>query len=341
MAEKDSKEVAPPEIDCEVCELPFSACACEEAAAYDAANPIITPDSIPSDDEIIAALTALGGRTDALSLGNALIALGYRTSRAQLGMQRAGDRGIIEYAHDWTIVLPAKAQDDPARRTFAMIKPDATERGVEGEMLTVIQQAGFRILELRRTRLERADAEWLYREHAERSHFSDLVDYTISGDVVLLHLQYPSTSAATAFRKLMGATDRTKADPGTLRALFAVGYRENSIHGSDSPEAALEELGHFFPQRKPTPGAFWPCAPCFVDCDPTSVAAIMIRAACNDAPYGDDDLSENQIGKSAVTFWEQVSTHADRIASWAVQGLGIVGRAQVGGSATPTGKAEG
>lgn len=130
--------------------------------------------------------------------------------------------------------------------TFAMIKPDATSRGVEEDMIADMKAAGFEILARKDRSLDRSEAEWLYKEHKDRDHFPDLVDYTISGPVVLLHLQADMDNAPAAFRTLMGATDRTKAAPGTLRAKYAVGYRENSIHGSDSPSAAIDEITRFF-----------------------------------------------------------------------------------------------
>lgn len=130
--------------------------------------------------------------------------------------------------------------------TFAMIKPDATARGVEDAMIADIEAAGFRVKQAERRVLRREEAEFLYDEHRRRDHFNDLVDYTISGDVVLLRLEGDDQNTPGAFRKLMGATDRTKADPGTLRERYAVGYRENSVHGSDSPDAAVNELAYFF-----------------------------------------------------------------------------------------------
>lgn len=130
--------------------------------------------------------------------------------------------------------------------TFAMIKPDATARGVENEMIADIEAAGFRVKQSERRVLERREAERLYEEHRRRDHFKDLVDYTISGEVILLHLESDHDNTPAAFRKLMGATDHTKADPGTLRAKYAIGYRENSVHGSDSPRAAIDEISYFF-----------------------------------------------------------------------------------------------
>lgn len=134
----------------------------------------------------------------------------------------------------------------PQNETFAMIKPDATARGVEDAMIADIEAAGFRVVRRERRRLQREEAERLYEEHSRRDHFSALVDYTISGEVVLLHLQSDHDDTATAFRALMGPTDRNAAGPETLRARYAVGYRENSIHGSDSPASAIGELAYFF-----------------------------------------------------------------------------------------------
>jgi nucleoside-diphosphate kinase len=128
-----------------------------------------------------------------------------------------------------------------------MIKPDATARGVEDAMLGDISAAGFSVVDSRRATLTREQAEWLYREHSGRDHFAGLVDYTISGEVVMLLLEHGQGDAPRRFRELMGPTDRTKAPEGTLRARYAVGYRENSVHGSDSPEAASSEIGYFFP----------------------------------------------------------------------------------------------
>lgn len=131
-------------------------------------------------------------------------------------------------------------------RTFGMIKPDATHRGVQDDMIRDIEAAGFVVEQRIQRPMTREEAEWLYREHAGRDHFEGLVDYTVSGDVVMLLLSHPQGDAPQRFRTLMGPTDRTKAPEGTLRHRYAVGYRENSVHGSDSPEAAAAELGHFF-----------------------------------------------------------------------------------------------
>lgn len=131
-------------------------------------------------------------------------------------------------------------------RTFAMIKPDATGRQVEDRMIADIEAAGFQVLAARRETLSRDDAEWLYREHSSKPHFKDLVDYTVSGEVVLLLLAADDDNAPARFRALMGPTDRTKAAPHTLRAKFAIGLRENSVHGSDGPASAIDEICRFF-----------------------------------------------------------------------------------------------
>jgi nucleoside-diphosphate kinase len=145
----------------------------------------------------------------------------------------------------WFEMDDTKWQSIPHTQTFGMIKPDATARGVEDAMIADIEAAGFRILDKRRLVMTRDQAEWLYREHSQRDHFKDLVDYTISGEVVMMLIEGDGDNVPADFRRLMGATDRTKAEPHTLRARYAVGYRENSVHGSDSPAAAIDEIIRF------------------------------------------------------------------------------------------------
>lgn len=136
-------------------------------------------------------------------------------------------------------------QKIPQTRTFAMIKPDATKRGIEDQMKADIIEAGFQILSESRRVLARKEAEWLYSEHKEKSHFNDLVDYTISGEVVLMLIEGGGDNVPADFRALMGPTDKSQAAPNTLRAKYALGLRENSIHGSDSPRAAIDEIVYF------------------------------------------------------------------------------------------------
>ena len=132
-------------------------------------------------------------------------------------------------------------------KTFAMIKPCAVASGKTSEILSDIEAAGFTVLRSADVMLDREDAEWLYREHSEKAHFNDLVDFTVSGPVRLLELSNNSQSVATDFRALMGPTDLSKAEPGTLRASYAEDFRRNAIHGSDGIESAKEELEYFDP----------------------------------------------------------------------------------------------
>ena len=130
-------------------------------------------------------------------------------------------------------------------KTFAMIKPCAVASGKSLAILEDIQDAGFTIERSAELTLERADAEWLYREHAEKAHFGDLVDFTVSGPVQIMELSSHGSGTALDFRTLMGPTDISNAAPGTLRARYAEDFRRNAIHGSDSAESAVEELDHF------------------------------------------------------------------------------------------------
>ena len=129
--------------------------------------------------------------------------------------------------------------------TFAMIKPCAVASGKTNAILADIAEAGFTVERSADLILSRKDAEWLYREHAEKAHFPDLVDFTISGPVRIMELSNTTDHTASAFRALMGPTDISKAEPHTLRARYAEDFRRNAIHGSDGTESAAEELQHF------------------------------------------------------------------------------------------------
>ncbi len=137
-------------------------------------------------------------------------------------------------------------------RTFAMIKPDATQRNLETEIANFIRNSGWAIIKSVPCTLLRAQAAWLYREHEGKDFFPGLVDYTTSGPVVLLLLEWDDriprsvADAPSLFRQHMGATDHTQAAEGTIRKAFAIGYRENSIHGSDGADAAIREISYFF-----------------------------------------------------------------------------------------------
>jgi len=129
-------------------------------------------------------------------------------------------------------------------RTFSIIKPDATARNLTGAINAMIEQAGLRIVAQRRVLITRAQAEAFYAVHRQRSFFGELVDFMISGPVVVQVLE--GENAIAAYRDLMGATDPAKAAPGTIRKAFAKSIGENSVHGSDAAETAAKEIAQFF-----------------------------------------------------------------------------------------------
>src|SRR6202021_2160690 len=129
-------------------------------------------------------------------------------------------------------------------RTFSIIKPDATARNVTGAINVMIEKAGLRIVAQRRLRMTREQAETFYAVHRQRPFFGELVDFMISGPVVVQVLE--GENAITAYRDLMGATDPAKAAEGTIRKAFAKSISENSVHGSDAPETAQKEIAQFF-----------------------------------------------------------------------------------------------
>jgi len=129
-------------------------------------------------------------------------------------------------------------------RTFSIIKPDATARNLSGAINAMIEQAGLRIIAQRRVRISREEAEAFYAVHRERPFFRDLVDFMISGPVVVQVLE--GEGAIAKYRDLMGATDPAKAAGGTIRKLYARSIGENSVHGSDAPETAIKEIAQFF-----------------------------------------------------------------------------------------------
>jgi nucleoside-diphosphate kinase len=129
-------------------------------------------------------------------------------------------------------------------RTFAIIKPDAVQRGAIGPILTRIEQAGFVIRGMRLAHLSKREAEGFYAVHRARPFFGSLTDFMSSGPCVLLCLEAPD--AIRAWRTLMGATDPAKADDGTLRKEFGASIEQNATHGSDAPETAAFEIGYFF-----------------------------------------------------------------------------------------------
>jgi len=129
-------------------------------------------------------------------------------------------------------------------RTFAIIKPDAVERRLAGQILARIEAAGFAVRGMRLHHLTKHEAEGFYAVHRERPFFGALTDFMSSGPCVLLCLEAPD--AIKKWRTLMGATDPAKADAGTLRKDFGLSIERNATHGSDAPETAAFELGYFF-----------------------------------------------------------------------------------------------
>ena len=129
-------------------------------------------------------------------------------------------------------------------RTFTMIKPDAVQAGHIGAILEMINKAGFRIVAMKMTHLSKLKAGEFYAVHSARPFYGELVDFMSSGPLVAAILE--KSNAVEDFRKLIGATDPAKAEPGTIRALYAKSVGENAVHGSDSDEnAAIESAFHF------------------------------------------------------------------------------------------------
>jgi nucleoside-diphosphate kinase len=129
-------------------------------------------------------------------------------------------------------------------RTFSIIKPDATERNLTGSINAVIEKAGLRIVAQKRILMSRREAETFYAVHKERPFFGELVDFMISGPVVVQVLE--GENAVLRYREIMGATNPESAADGTIRKLFAKSIGENSVHGSDSQDNAKIEIGQFF-----------------------------------------------------------------------------------------------
>ena len=133
-------------------------------------------------------------------------------------------------------------------RTLSIIKPDAVAKNVIGEIYARFEKAGLRVVAARMTHLSRNDAEGFYAVHKGRPFFTDLVDFMISGPVMIQVLE--GESAIQKNRDLMGATDPKKAAKGTIRADFAQSIDANAVHGSDAPATAATEIAYFFPQSQ-------------------------------------------------------------------------------------------
>ncbi len=131
-----------------------------------------------------------------------------------------------------------------SNRTFTMIKPDAMRNGHAGAILDTIIKAGYRIVALKQTKLSEEKAGAFYAVHKERPFYGELVQFMSSGIIIAAILE--KESAVADFRTLIGATDPSKADEGTIRKMFATSMGENAVHGSDSDENALLEGSFFF-----------------------------------------------------------------------------------------------
>jgi nucleoside-diphosphate kinase len=129
-------------------------------------------------------------------------------------------------------------------RTFSIIKPDATARNLTGAINAMIEGAGLRLIAQKRVRISREQAETFYAVHRDRPFFRDLVEFMISGPVVVQVLE--GENAIAKYRDIMGATDPAKAAPGTIRKVHARSIGENSVHGSDAPDTAQKEIAQFF-----------------------------------------------------------------------------------------------
>lgn len=132
----------------------------------------------------------------------------------------------------------------PIEQTFAILKPDAVAAGHTGQILSVIEHAGFRIRGMKMTRLSRQQAEGFYEVHKERPFFPGLIAFMTEGPVVVLVLE--REDAIKRWREVMGATNPEKAEAGSIRKKFAKNIERNAVHGSDAPETAAIEIPFFF-----------------------------------------------------------------------------------------------
>jgi nucleoside-diphosphate kinase len=130
------------------------------------------------------------------------------------------------------------------QQTLAIIKPDATARGITGKIISRIEEEDFSIKAMKRLRLNKLDAECFYAVHRGKPFYDSLTDFMSSGSVVVLCLE--REEAIAKWREVMGATNPANAADGTLRKLYAVDIEKNSVHGSDAPETAAVEIAFFF-----------------------------------------------------------------------------------------------
>ena len=147
------------------------------------------------------------------------------------------------------LILPVEIKNDykmAGKRTFTMIKPDAVSAGNTGAIIKMIEEAGFRIVAMKKTQMTKEVAGRFYAVHSERPFYEDLNNYMSSGPIIPMILE--KSNAVEDFRKLIGATNPKEAAEGTIRRLFASSIEANAIHGSDSDENAEIESSFFFSQ---------------------------------------------------------------------------------------------
>ena len=133
-------------------------------------------------------------------------------------------------------------------RTFSMIKPDATARNLTGKITAMLEDAGLRVVASKRVWMSLKDAEAFYAVHKERPFFGELTEFMSSGPTVVQVLE--GENAISKNREVMGATNPAEADEGTIRKTCALSLGENSVHGSDAPETAAEEIAFWFSERE-------------------------------------------------------------------------------------------
>lgn len=150
---------------------------------------------------------------------------------------------FINNSHNFAREL-VKLRKMAGNTTFTMIKPDAVKAGNSGAIIKMIEEAGFRIVSMKKTKLTAERAGQFYAVHKERPFYNDLVSYMSSGAIIPMILE--KDNAVDDFRKLIGATNPKEAEAGTIRALFAESIEANAIHGSDSDENAEIESNFFF-----------------------------------------------------------------------------------------------
>ena len=129
-------------------------------------------------------------------------------------------------------------------RTFSIIKPDATTRNITGKVISCLEEGGLRVIAQKRIHMTKKQAEGFYAVHKDRPFFNDLVKFMTSAPVVVQVLE--GENAVARNREIMGATNPANAAPGTIRKLFAESIERNTVHGSDAPETAREEIKFFF-----------------------------------------------------------------------------------------------